>query len=166
MQAGRKRKSKDEIVRPLLLWQQAVFKFLGIKAATPRAGEIQKVKNGILDQEKLKVVYESYKTVEDALYGVETGVRIGDWCDQVAKVAEEVKFPKQRWIGYFHSVRKSFGLGLLWISTDAGPAMVLGQVSEAATYGRPKEDRAQSHFTARAILRKRARFGVKRSERT
>ena len=125
-------KSKDEIVRPLLLWQQAVFKFLGIKAATPRAGEIQKMKNGILDQEKLKVVYESYKTVEDALYGVETGVRIGDWCDQVAKVAEEVKFPKQRWMDIF-SVRNVWPWLGLWILCAGSVVSGSGEAKPDAT---------------------------------
>ena len=91
-------KSKEEIVRPLILWQQAVFKFLGIKTAAPRAGEIKKVKTEILNQESLDGLYKTYRTVEDALYGIETGVRIGDWCDETKKIAAEAKFPPQRWM--------------------------------------------------------------------
>ena len=91
-------KTKEEIVRPLILWQQAVFKFLGIKKAAPRATEIQKVEQDILSQESLEGLYKSYRTVEDALYGIETGVRIGDWCDETEKIAADVKFPPQRWM--------------------------------------------------------------------
>ena len=92
-------KTKEEIVRPLILWQQAVFKLLGIKTAAPRAAEIKKVEQDILSQESLDGLYKSYRTVEDALYGIETGVRIGDWCEETKKIAGNVEFPRPRWMG-------------------------------------------------------------------
>ena len=113
-------KTKEEIVRPLILWQQAVFKFLGIKTAAPRAAAIQKVKQDILSQEGLDGLYKSYRTVEDALYGIETGVRIGDWCDETKRIAREVKFPPQRWMGVLapKNVWPWIGLWMVCVGSD------------------------------------------------
>jgi len=93
----RNAKSKQEIVRPLILWQQAVFKALRIRTVAPRATEIQKVKTDIFNQEIMDRIYQCYRTVEDALYGIETGVRIGDWCEETKKIASGVQFPPIRW---------------------------------------------------------------------
>jgi tetratricopeptide (TPR) repeat protein len=113
-------KTKEEIVRPLILWQQAVFKLLGIKKAAPRATEIQKVEQNILSQESLNGLYKSYRTVEDALYGIETGVRIGDWCDETKRIAQEVKFPPQRWMGVLapKNVWPWIGLWMVCVGSD------------------------------------------------
>jgi len=86
-------KKVDEIVRPLILWQQAVFKFLSITTAAPRADEIKKIKPGMLSSEDLAKVHQSYCTVEDALYGKDTGVKIGEWCDEAKTLALKVRFP-------------------------------------------------------------------------
>jgi hypothetical protein len=86
-------KSKDEIVRPLILWQQAVFQMLAIPTAAPRAAEIRKTKDRILSPEKHEALYQLYKIVEDALYGQQTGVKIKDWCDQAKQLAGEIRFP-------------------------------------------------------------------------
>jgi len=109
-----KAKSKEEIIRPLILWQQAVFKTLGIKTVTPRAKEIKQVKPEFLNQESIDGIFQSYRTVEDALYGIETGVKIGDWCDETLKIATEVKFPPQRWKDVFAPKNVWPWLGL-WI---------------------------------------------------
>jgi hypothetical protein len=90
-------KKIEEIVKPLILWQQSAFKFLGIKTAIPRAAEIRKVKPGILNKENMEILFQSYQTVEDALYGKDTGVKIGDWCERTKKIVGTVKFPSMRW---------------------------------------------------------------------
>jgi hypothetical protein len=86
-------KKIEDIVTPLILWQQAVFRFLGITTAAPRAEEIKKAKPGLLSAEDLTTLHQSYRTVEDALYGKDTGVKIGAWCDQAKSLAQKVKFP-------------------------------------------------------------------------
>jgi hypothetical protein len=116
----RNAKSKEEIVRPLILWQQAVFKTLGIKTAAPRAGEIQKVKNKMISQENINGLYKSYRTVEDALYGIETGVKIGDWCEETKKIAAEFKFPPKRWRDVFDpkNVWPWMGVWIICLASD------------------------------------------------
>ena len=88
-------------MKPLILWQQAVFRFLGIKTVTPRAAQIQKIPPGVLNKDNMATLYESYRTVEDALYGKDTGVKIGDWCDRTKKIVAEVRFPPLRWTQVF-----------------------------------------------------------------
>ena len=94
-------KKIEDIVKPLILWQQAVFRFLGIKTVTPRAAQIQKIPPGVLNKDNMATLYESYRTVEDALYGKDTGVKIGDWCDRTKKIVAEVRFPPLRWTQVF-----------------------------------------------------------------
>ena len=89
-------KKTEDIISPLILWQQAVFRFLGITTAAPRADEIKKAKPGLLSPEDLTRLHQSYKTVEDALYGKDTGVKIGAWCDQVKDIAAKVNFPRPK----------------------------------------------------------------------
>lgn len=112
--------SKEEIIQPLILWQQAVFKVLRIQTSLPRAKEIQKVKTEVLSQAQVEVLYRSYRTVEDALYGLETGVRIGDWCDEVSKIAEEAKFPSRSWRNIFalKNIWPWMGLWLLCLGSE------------------------------------------------
>ena len=90
----RNAKSKEDVVRPLILWQQAVFKTLGVSTAAPRADEILKGKSSLLTPENLEALYQSYKTVEDALYGKQTGVKIRDWCEQADLLAKQIRFPR------------------------------------------------------------------------
>ena len=120
-------KEIKDIVKPLILWQQAVFRFLGIKTVTPQATQIQKVPPGVLNKENMATLYESYRTVEDALYGKNTGVKIGDWCDRTKKIVAEVKFPAPRWSEIFSpkNVWPWVGIIVLWLL----PASVFGQTN-------------------------------------
>ena len=115
-------KSKEEIVRPLILWQQAVFKTLGVSTAAPRADEIIKVKSRVLSPENIEPLYQSYKTVEDALYGKQTGVKIQDWCDQASGLAQQIRFPRLGWGERFSAKNIWPWIGLLAVLVCPLPA--------------------------------------------
>ena len=84
--------SKDQIVKPLILWQQAVAKTLGLSIAVPSAESVRKTKAKCLKDPDVAAVASCYQTVEDALYGKETGVKIQDWCEEATKLANKVAF--------------------------------------------------------------------------
>jgi tetratricopeptide (TPR) repeat protein len=84
--------SKDQIVRPLILWQQAVAKTLGLSTVVPNAQAIRKSESRCLSEPDIIATASCYQTVEDALYGKETGVKIKDWCDEAKRLANKVAF--------------------------------------------------------------------------
>jgi len=84
--------SKDQIIRPLILWQQAVAKTLGLSAVVPTAKGVRQVKSRCLSESEIIATADCFQTVEDALYGKETGVKIKDWCDEAKRLANKVVF--------------------------------------------------------------------------
>ena len=86
--------SKDQIVRPLILWQQAVAKTLGLSTVVPNAEAVRKSESRCLSEPDIIATASCYQTVEDALYGKETGVKIKDWCDEAKRLANKVAFQR------------------------------------------------------------------------
>jgi len=84
--------SKDQIVRPLILWQQAVAKTLGLSTVVPNAKGVRQVQTKCLSESDIIATADCFQTVEDALYGKETGVKIKDWCDEAKGLANKVVF--------------------------------------------------------------------------
>ena len=84
--------SKDQIVRPLILWQQAVAKTFGLSTAVPTAQAVRQADPKCLGEADISATADCYQTVEDALYGKETGVKIKDWCDEAKRLANKVSF--------------------------------------------------------------------------
>ena len=84
--------TKEQIVRPLILWQQAVATTFGITSSVPTWQVIGRAEVPFLGKEGVTATSECYRTVEDALYGKETGVKIGEWCNQSRELARQIKF--------------------------------------------------------------------------
>ena len=84
--------TKEQIVRPLILWQQAVATTFGITSSVPTWQVIGRAEVPFLGKEGVTATAECYRTVEDALYGKETGVKIGEWCNQSRELARQIKF--------------------------------------------------------------------------
>ena len=84
--------TKEQIVRPLILWQQAVSTTFGITSSVPTWQVIGRAEVPFLGKEGVTATAECYRTVEDALYGKETGVKIGEWCNQSRELARQIKF--------------------------------------------------------------------------
>ena len=84
--------TKEQIVRPLILWQQAVATTFGITSSVPTWQFIGRAEVPFLGKEGVTATAECYRTVEDALYGKETGVKIGEWCNQSRELARQIKF--------------------------------------------------------------------------
>jgi tetratricopeptide (TPR) repeat protein len=84
--------TKEQIVRPLILWQQAVATTFGITSSVPTWQVIGRAEVPFLAKEGVTATAECYRTVEDALYGKETGVKIGEWCNQSRELARQIKF--------------------------------------------------------------------------
>jgi tetratricopeptide (TPR) repeat protein len=84
--------SKDQIIRPLILWQQAVAKTLGLSTVVPNAQAVRQAEAKCLSESDIIAAASCYQTVEDALYGKETGVKIKNWCDEAKRLANNVSF--------------------------------------------------------------------------
>jgi len=88
--------TKEQIVRPLILWQQAVATTFGITSSVPTWQVIGRAQVPFLAKEGVTATAECYRTVEDALYGKETGVKIGEWCNQSRELARQIKFQEPK----------------------------------------------------------------------
>ena len=89
---------KEQIIAPLLQWQESVACVLGLQEAVPTAKKVRNASTKEFSKNLLEEIADCYQTVEDALYGKETGVKIGDWCDKAGNIAKKIVLPRlKKW---------------------------------------------------------------------
>ena len=87
---------KEQIIAPLLQWQGSVACVLGLQDAVPSAKKVRNAATKEFSKNLLEEIGDCYQTVEDALYGKETGVKTGDWCDRAGSLAKQIVLPRMK----------------------------------------------------------------------